>query len=191
MPSVYTGSKRALMRNRLLLIPFTAISTIAFAQSAANVGSGDEEGGARERLIGTWRLMSAGTLSADGKFQPFPDYGAHPAGYLMYDTTGDMCAALANPTHPHWADPKKPTDAEELRFFDVFFACCGTYEVREKKNPVIHRPEVRSWPPYIKTDHSRNDRLEGDRLILSGAETQPGGVQRSYQITWERVTGNK
>jgi hypothetical protein len=46
------------------------------------------------------------------------EYGPNPIGYLMYDPTGHMCVSLANPNHPHWANPEKPTDAEKLRSYD-------------------------------------------------------------------------
>jgi len=143
---------------------------------------------ARNRLTGTWRLVSAGTFRRDGGFEPYPEYGPHPIGYLIYDPTGHMCVSLSNPNHPHWADPEKPTEGEKLHSYDAFFAYCGRYEIREKEGRVIHRPEMASWPHYISTDQNRNFRLEGDRLILSDEETPPGGERRRYQITWERVT---
>jgi hypothetical protein len=37
----------------------------------------------RDRLIGTWKLVSAGTFRSDGKFEPYPEYGPNPIGYLM------------------------------------------------------------------------------------------------------------
>ena len=165
-----------------LLLP---ASGVAVAQNGASAGSA----GARKRLIGAWRLISAGTFRPDGTFDSFPEYGPNPIGYLMYDTTGHMCVSLSNPNHPHWANPEKPTDAERLRSFDVFFAYCGSYEVREKDGLVIHRPEVSSWPHYIGTDQNRHFRLEGNRLILSDEETPPGGERLRYRIIWERVGG--
>jgi hypothetical protein len=143
--------------------------------------------GARERLIGTWRLVSAGELSPDGSIQPFPEYGPHPFGYLMYDKTGHMCVTLANPNPPHWADPEKPTDAERAVTHKGMMAYCGAYEVHEKEGQVIHRPELAEWPHYIGSDQVRNFRFEGDRLILSSEEARPGGELRRYRITWERV----
>lgn len=142
----------------------------------------------KDRLLGTWRVVSAGTFSKDGAFEPYPEFGPNPRGYLMYDSTGHMCVSLANPNHPRWRDPEKPTDAEKLRSYDVFFAYCGTYEVREKEGRVIHRPEMGSWPHYIGTEQNRNFRMEGDRLILSDEETPPNGEHRRYQVTWQRIT---
>jgi hypothetical protein len=140
-----------------------------------------------ERLIGTWRVVSAGTLRQDGSFEPYPEYGPRAIGYLMYDTTGHMCVSLANPDHPRWADAEKPTDAERLHSYDAYFGYCGTYEVHEKEGYLIHRPEMCSWPHYIGSDQHRTFRLEGDRLILSDIETPPNGERRSYRITWQRV----
>jgi len=119
--------------------------------------------------------------------QPDPDLGPHAIGYLMYDPTGPMCESLANPNHPRWADPQKPTTAERLHSFDAMFAYCGTYELQEEKSRVIHRPEMASWPRYIGSDRVRNIRMEGDCLILSERETVPGRESRDYEITWKRV----
>ncbi len=175
------------MKTALLLFLLLGASITTFAQNSAAPAAGHAVPGVRERLIGTWRLVSAGTFRADGTFEPFSEYGPNPKGYLMYDTTGHMCVSLSNANHPRWANPEKPTDAERLRSYDAFFAYCGGYEVLEKESRVIHRPEVGSWPHYIGTDQSRNFRFEGDRLILSSEETPPGGEHRRYQITWERV----
>ena len=139
------------------------------------------------RLLGTWRLISIGTIRPDGTLESLPDLGPHATGYLMYDTTGHMCVALANPNHPRWANPDKPTEAERLRSFDAMFAYCGTYEVQENEHRVIHRPEMSSWPHYIGSDQFRNIRMKGDRLILSDTDRLPNGEHREYQITWERV----
>ncbi len=139
------------------------------------------------QLLGTWRLISIGSIRPDGTLQPVPELGPHAIGYLMYDTTGHMCVSLANPDHPRWANPDKPTEAERLHSFDAMFAYCGTYEVQQKENRVIHRPEMASWPHYIGTDQFRNIRMKGDRLILSEKETPPNGGPHQYQITWERV----
>ena len=142
----------------------------------------------RDRVIGTWQLVSAGTFRSDGSFEPYPEYGPNARGYLMYDSTGHMCVSLANPNHPHWANAEKPTDAEKVRSYDAFFAYCGTYEIREKEGRIIHRPEMGSWPHYVGTDQNRKFRLEGNRFILSAEETPPNGEHRQYQITWQRVS---
>ena len=175
------------MKTTLSFFVIFVIGLASVSLSRHTLGEAAQAPAASERLVGTWRLVSAGTFGRDGKFDPYAEYGPNPIGYLMYDATGHMCVSLSNPKHPRWVDAEKPTDAEKLRSYDAFFAYCGTYELREKERRVIHRPEESSWPHYIGTDQNRNYRLEGDRLILSDEETPPGGERRHYQITWERV----
>jgi hypothetical protein len=147
----------------------------------------DTQTASQDHLVGTWRLVSAGTFRNDGALEAFPEYGPNAKGYLMYDSTGHMCVSFANPNHPRWANAEQPSDAEKLRSYDVFFAYCGTYEVQEKAGRVVHRPEMGSFPHYIGTDLCRNFRFEGDRLILFGEVTSPSGEHSRYQITWQRT----
>lgn len=87
----------------------------------------------------------------------------------------------------------KARGLDRLRSYEVFFAYCGTYEVREKENRVIHRPELGSSPHYshyIGTGQSRNFRSDGDRLILSGEETASSGERSRYEIIRQRVSAN-
>jgi Lipocalin-like domain len=172
-------------RNRVLLVG-VALAALSLIGPASKTFERPDST-ARERLVGTWHVVSAGTFRKDGAFEPFPEYGPNAIGYLMYDSTGHMCVSLANPVHPRWANPEKPTAGEKLRSYDGTFAYCGTYEVREKESRVIHLPELCSWPHYIGTDQVRNFRLAGDRLILSAEETPPDAEFRRYQIIWQRV----
>ena len=172
----------AFLWNRGLLMGVALVS-LPLIGPASNTSERNESS-AREHLVGTWHVVSAGTFRKDGAFEPFPEYGPNAIGYLMCDSTGHMCVSLANPIHPRWANPQKPTAEEKVRSYDGTFTYCGTYEVREKESQVIHRPELSSWPHYIGTDQVRNFRLAGDQLILSTEETRPNG---RYQITWQRV----
>jgi len=140
------------------------------------------------RLLGTWRVLTAGTLGPGGSLEPFPEYGPHPLGYLMYDATGHMCVTLASPDHPLWTDANKPTQAELARAGQAVFAYCGTYQVRENECRIIHRPEFSSSPSYVGTDQSRNYRLEGDTLTLSAEEPDANGQTSRYRIIWQRVS---
>jgi len=165
-----------------LSLCFLLVSVSSFAQSPVARATASSS-----PVIGTWRLISAGNVYKDGRFEPFAEYGPQPIGYLMYDVTGHMCVSLANPKHPRWANEEKPTVAEKAESFRVMFAYCGTYEVQENEHRIIHRPEMASWPHYVGTDQVRPYRLEGNRLILSGTETAPGDQPSDYQIIWERV----
>jgi hypothetical protein len=140
-----------------------------------------------ERVIGTWKLVSANNVRANGTLEPMPEYGPNPLGYLIYDGTGRMCVSLANPKPVKWANPEKPTKDEIVQTANDFFAYCGTYEVKDQQGDIIHRPEMSSWPHYIGTDQVRHFKLDGDNLVLSGSETAPNGTSSGYRITWKRV----
>ena len=64
-----------------------------------------------EQLLGTWRLVAV-TNDEGGRVIPSPDYGSHPAGYLMYDATGHVCVQLMSTTRPKWKDEDFPTPDE-------------------------------------------------------------------------------
>ncbi len=175
----------AFSQNKVLLTGIAFTSLLLFGPASRTFERAESP--ARERLVGTWHVVSAGTFRKDSAFEPFPEYGPNAIGYLMYDPTGHMCVSLANPVHPRWANREKPTNDEKVRSYDSTFTYCGTYEVREKESQVIHRPELCSWPHYIGTDQVRNFRFVDDQLILSAEETPPNGEYRRYQITWQRV----
>ena len=168
------------------ILAAAGILAVALA-SDLTVSRGRDAETASQRLIGTWRLVSAGFLLPDGTLEPFPQYGPNGIGYLMYDSTRHMCVAVANPNHQQWADSRKPTNAEALRSYDAFFGYCGKYEVHEKEGYLIHLPEMCSWPHYIGGRQRRDFRFEGDRLILSGAGAPQDRDPRPYRITWQRV----
>ena len=70
-------------------------------------GSQPQSSVARSPLRGTWRPASAGTFNRDGAFEPYPEYGPHPVGYLMYDPTGHMCVSATRKQCPRsLASPK-------------------------------------------------------------------------------------
>jgi hypothetical protein len=129
--------------------------------------------GNAQKVCGTWQVVSANNVRADGSLEPMPEYGPNPLGYLMYEGTGHMCVSLANPKPARWAKSDKPTSAEIVQTANDFFAYCGTYEVKEQQGDIIHRPEMSSWPHYVGTDQMRHFKLDGDTLELSGAETAP------------------
>lgn len=172
------------MLGALLLV---VTSTGLLAQNHASTPAKQEDTSVASRLRGTWRLVSYGTILPDGTLEPVPGFGPHPIGYLMYDATAHMCVSLANPDHPRWANPQKPTDAEKLHSYDVMFAYCGTYEVQEEKHRIVHRPEMASLPHFVGSDQLRLYRFEGNRLILTQQQATPTPDFHPHQVTWERV----
>ena len=59
----------------------------------------------RDRIVGTWKLVSTEETMNHGTTRPFPGFGPRAQGFLMYQADGYMCALLINP------DRQKRTDA--------------------------------------------------------------------------------
>jgi hypothetical protein len=137
------------------------------------------------QLVGSWRLVSVEVTLKDGTVKPDDRFGPHARGYLMYEPDGHMCAEIMNPDRRAWKNPNKPTDEEKIAAFDGFIAYCGTYTLDAEHSTVTHYPEVAENPPYVGSTQPRPFKLEGKRLIITPASTDPNVAKRV--LTWERA----
>lgn len=159
-----------------------ALWLVLFAASAF----GQTEAEIRDRIVGTWKLVSTEETMKDGSTRPFPAFGPHATGFLMYQREGYMCAVLTNPDRLKWVDPAHGTPEEKLAAAEGTFAYAGRYEIDVKQEQIIHLPEVASVPGYVGSRQIRPYRLEGDRLIFSDVERNDPAVAR-WKIVWEKV----
>ena len=85
------------MKNGTLMLAALLMGNgTVFAQSEAEI---------RDRIVGTWKLVSTEQILKDGTTRPYPTYGSHGKGFLMYSRDGYMCADPVNPDRPRWVDP--------------------------------------------------------------------------------------
>lgn len=142
------------------------------------------EAGIRDRIVGTWRLVSTEETLKDGATRPFPAFGPRGKGFLMYQREGYMCAVITNPDRPKGSDPGHST-AEKPSAASAF-SYCGRYEIDMKQERIVHIPEVASEPGYVGSRQVRPYRFEGSRLIFSDVEKDDPSVAR-WKIVWEKV----
>ena len=166
-----------MQKYRLVFLICLFYGTYGFAQTESEV---------RQRLVGTWKLVSTEETLKDGKVRPYPKYGAEGKGFLMYQADGYMCADLVNPSRPKWADPVHLTEEEKIAAADGTFAYCGRYEIDVARKQIVHLPEVASDPGYVGSRQIRPFRFEGNRLVLSDVEKEDPEVAR-WKIVWEKV----
>ena len=140
----------------------------------------------RDRIVGTWKLVSTEQTLKDGTTRPYPQYGPNGKGFLIHARDGYMCADLVNPDRPKWMDPIHPTTEEKVSTADGSFAYCGRYEIDVKKNRLVHLPEVATDPGYVGSRQIRPYKFEDGRLVLSDVEREEPGVLR-WKIVWEKV----
>jgi lipocalin-like protein len=150
--------------------------------------SGDwhTESDIRDRIVGTWKLVSTEETMNDGTTRPFAAYGPHAQGFLMYQRDGYMCAVLVNPDRPKPAGPAHATIEGKVAAADGAFAYGGRYEIVVEEKQIIHLPEVASDPGFVGSRQIRPYMFEGDRLIFSDVEKDDPAVSQ-WKIVWKKV----
>jgi hypothetical protein len=156
---------------------FSLIVSMSFSQTDAKI---------KDRLVGTWKLISTEETLKNGSVRPYRGIGAKAKGFLMYQQDGYMCADLVNPERAKWADPGNPTGEEKMAAGDGSFAYCGRFEIDAQKQQIIHLPEVATDPGFVGSRQIRPFIFEGNRLILSDVEKKDPTVAR-WKIVWEKV----
>jgi Lipocalin-like domain len=165
------------LKPTLALLIFTLCGSYAFGQSESEM---------RNRLVGTWRLVSTEETLKTGSTRPFRQFGPNGKGFLIYQPNGYMCANLVNPDRPKWADSAQASKEEAVAAGEGTFAYCGRYEIDVEKQQIIHLPEGATDPGYVNSRQIRPYRFEGDKLILSDEEKNAPEVA-SWKIVWEKV----
>ena len=140
----------------------------------------------KQRLVGTWKVISSQRTLKDGRKAFDPALGPHGMGFLIYSADGHMCAELMNPDRPAWKNSLKPTDHEKVSAYDGFFAYCGRYEIDAEKHVLVHMPEVSMTQNYVGTSQIRPFRFDGERMILADKAINDPEVE-SWQVVWEKV----
>lgn len=140
----------------------------------------------RDRIVGTWKLVSTEETLKNGSTRPFPAFGPHAMGFLMYQSDGYMCAFLANPDRVKSTDPAHATPEEKAAEAEGTFSYCGRYEIDLKQETIVHLPELASDLGYAGSRQVRPYRFEGSRLIFSDVEKDDPTVAR-WKIVWEKV----
>lgn len=164
-------------RSTLFLAAFVLCAVSALAQTESAI---------RNRIVGTWKLVSTEETLKDGTTRPFPPFGPHAKGFLIYQPDGYMCAELMNPDLPKLADPAHATTQEKAAAADGSFAYCGHYEIDTHQKWIVHLPEVSTDHEYVGSRQIRPFSFEGERLVLSDVEKNDPAVAR-WKIVWEKA----
>jgi len=135
-----------------------------------------------DRLVGTWKLVSASSITWKGERNEAP-YGVGPAGFLTYTADGRITSVIG------YGGRKRltiiPTPAEQVEAFNTFLAYAGRYTLSGDK--IIHHIEVSSIQNYVGKDLVRSFRLDGDRITLVTPQTMVNGKVQSVELIWERL----
>ena len=136
------------------------------------------------KLIGSWK-MHAWKRTSVTTGETKDALGMAPVGYIAYHADGRMMATVFRRDRPSSSDTGW-TEAEKASLFDNMLAYVASYTLEEDR--VIHHVDG-SWNPNWHGDLARPFRLEGDRLVISGA---PGidpatGEEVVYRMEFTKV----
>jgi len=143
-------------------------------------------GHTNNKLVGTWKLVSASSTASTGERSETP-YGASPVGFLTYTEDGRVTALISY-------GGRKPLSfgggtlaplEEQAEAFKTFFAYAGRYTLSGDK--VIHYIEVSSIQNYVNMDLVRSVKFQGDQLILVTPPTPVNGKIQTVELIWQRL----
>lgn len=136
------------------------------------------------RLLGFWKIVSwTREVVATGEVSDV--LGPAPVGYLAYHPDGKMMVAVFGRSRLKETGALLKTE-EKAELFDTMLAYVAAYTLEEDR--VIHHVEA-AWNPNWEIDLSRPFRLEGDRLVVSGAPNVDPltGEDVHYRVEFTRV----
>jgi hypothetical protein len=142
----------------------------------------------RERLVGSWRLISYEVRDTDGELVGYP-LGEEATGSLIYTADGLMSVQVMRPDRPRYqaGGIGDGTDAESAAAARGYVAYAGPYRV-EGDSVVVHEPEVSLFPNWVDATVVREVVLAEPRLELTTPKPLPfGGQELTAVLLWERV----
>jgi hypothetical protein len=124
----------------------------------------------REKLLGSWHLISRDEQDADGKIRTRTD----AVGVIMYTSDGHMSVQIMLPEKGE--APNNPVQYQQAGYE----AYQGTYSLDEKAHTVTHHVESALVRSLIGKDLTRVYRFDGKRLILKSSRPD-----EHWTIIWE------
>ena len=149
---------------------------------------------ATDKLVGSWKLVSASSTTRDGERNETP-YGPNPVGFLTYGLDGRVTALISNggrkPLSVGGGQPEEQAEA-----FRTFLAYAGRYTLTEDKdndnNKVIHFVEISSIQNYVgkelvRTVKFHTDQTANDQITLITPPTRINGKIQTVELIWQRL----
>ncbi len=136
-----------------------------------------------DKLVGTWKLVSASTTTSAGERSETP-YGPSPEGLLTYTAEGRVIAMISHGGRKSLSTLAKPEEQAEA--FKTFLAYAGRY--RLSGDEVIHSVEISSIQNYVGRDLVRSVKFQGDQMILVTPPTPVGGKNQTFELIWRRLS---
>jgi Lipocalin-like domain len=136
-----------------------------------------------DRLVGTWRLVSASSTTSTGERNETP-YGPSPEGFLTYTADGRV-AALISYGGRKLLSAGTGTLQEQAEAFNTFLAYAGRY--KRSGDKVTHSIDISSIQNYVGRDLVRKITFEEHRIVLVTPPTRVNGKLQTVELIWQRL----
>jgi len=158
----------------------------------------------RDKVIGTWKLISWESLRSNGEVVNVW-MGLHPTGVIMYQPNGYMAVQIMADPRPTFADnpATTPPSYEELRnAFFGYYAYWGRYSINNTGDGVVHDVQASERPGEVGLKYPRSVSIDGAKLVITTPAYKaslllPGHIRERAQIredeelvnrlTWQRA----
>jgi hypothetical protein len=179
------------MMNRNFVIVVLVLAAGGMAIGAKSFAS---QSSLSKQLVGSWRLQSRQTRTADGALLMDAGLAQTPSGVLIYDSAGHVAAQLSRQGRTvemlasdcREAVNIKGTDdtAQTVLGYDAYF---GTYTIDEAAGIVTHHLEAALFPGDIGKSIKRAFEISGDTLTIRFDTTTGKGVAVTRTLVWTRI----
>jgi hypothetical protein len=139
-------------------------------------------GPTNDKLIGTWKLVSASSTTKTGERSETP-YGPNPVGFLTYTADGRVTALISYGGRKSLSVGAH--QEEQAEAFKTFLAYGGRYALSGDK--VTHYIEISSIQNYVNKELVRSIRFQGDQITLVTPPTPVNGKVQTVELIWERL----
>ncbi len=142
--------------------------------------------GDNDKLLGTWKLVSATSTDASGAQLDAP-YGSNPDGFLTYSQDGRVTALISYTGRKPLSVGAKGAALleEQAEAFKTFLAYGGRYRLTGDK--VIHSIEISSIQNYVNKELVRSVKFQGNRIVLLTPPTMVNGKIQTIELVWEHL----
>ncbi|HEV7967648.1 MAG TPA: lipocalin-like domain-containing protein [Candidatus Acidoferrales bacterium] len=143
-------------------------------------------GNTNDKLVGTWKLVSASSATSNGERSETP-YGPSPMGFLTYTEEGRVSALISYGGRKTLSvgAATLALQEEQAEAFKTFLAYAGRYTLSGDR--VIHHIEISSIQNYVGKDMVRSIKFQDDQIVLVTPPTPVNGKIQTVELIWQRL----
>ncbi|NIP30795.1 MAG: hypothetical protein GTO02_05735 [Candidatus Dadabacteria bacterium] len=139
----------------------------------------------REKLIGTWKLVSMISETTSGNVN-YP-FGEKPSGYITFTEDDFVFLTVTTGDRPNFEKPDRlgASMEEKARALDTCSAYSGSYSV--DGDFLYMKILCGSFPNWVGKVQKRHCAFEGNKFIATTEPRISGGKEVVVTVIWEKV----